>query len=418
MRPTPAPLAPALALFVGLLLAVACGPGAPAASNPHPSPPQDEAVYLSDGSLITVVEGAGGRVLRRMPAGMADPTWSRLYSVAGGDANPQLRVVDTATGAIARAVTAPAWADQARLSANGRWLALTDKPDPEAPLTRFRVRDAELATAPVDVELQGAFFFDGLSDDGRRLFLLQLRPDGSYLVRLYDLAAGRLAPGAIADKTDGSTVISGALESSLTTRDGQEQLTLYEGDPRHQAFVHVLPIGTATEFAYCVDLPAPGTGWSLAAVPGGRRFIATNMTSDSVVTIAAGGLGPPEVRSARLDSATAPFGLVHDAEAKEGSHGAAGPPSVISADGRTLFSAGGDGVVRVDAATLRKGSVTRLSGEGVLSLALGPSGWLYATTERGQLLRIDPGSMGVAWKSARSFSGSAILHIAGSTASG
>src|SRR5207253_1275464 len=97
------------------------------------------------------------------------------------------------------------------------------------------------AATPIDVELPGAFAFDGLSGDGQRLYVLQLRRDGGYQVKLYDLVTHRLAPDAIVDKTDASTVMSGAPVNSLTSADGQEQLTLYERDSRNQSFVHVLP---------------------------------------------------------------------------------------------------------------------------------------------------------------------------------
>jgi hypothetical protein len=411
MRPMLALLAATLAV---LLSGAACGTETgPAAGAPARSPlaaPRNEALYLSDGSVVSVVDGATGEVQRRMPAGAPSPDWSRLYSVAASYANVQLRVIDTATGAIVRSLTVPAWASEARLSANGRWLALVSKPDPRALLTHFQVRDIELVGTPKDVDLPGAFAFDGLSGDGQRLFLLQLRPDGSYQVKLYDVAAQRLLADAIADKSDASTVMSGGSVSSLTTADGREQLTLYERDARNQSFVHVLPVGTATQFAYCVDLPAPGLYWTLAPAPDGRHFYAVNMVSESLVVLTARGLEPPQVSGGRLDAATSRFSLVRDAEAKE-----AGQRTVatVSADGATLFAGSGDNVVRIEPARLRAGPVARLGGEGVASLAAGRSGWLYATTTAGRLLRIDPGSMGVAWRSSQSFEGSSILRTAG-----
>jgi hypothetical protein len=306
-----------------------------------------------------------------------------------------------------RSLTVPPWASEARLSANGRWLALVSKPDPHARLTHFQVRDTELAGTPRDVELPGAFEFDGLSGDGQRLFLLQHRPDGSDLVKLYDLAAQRLLPDAIADKSDGSTVMSGASVNGFATADGQEQLTLYERDARNQSFVHVLPVGTATQFAYCVDLPAPGSNWTLTPSPDGRRFYAVNMVSESVVVLATEGLAPPQVSSGRLDAGSSRFGLVRDAEAKEAGQRTA---AALSADGATLFAGAGSSVVRVDAATLRAGAIARLGGEEVASLAAARSGWLYATTVAGRVLRIDPGSMRVALTSSPSFDGSSIVR--------
>ncbi|PZR86713.1 MAG: hypothetical protein DLM67_23530 [Candidatus Nephthysia bennettiae] len=402
------------ATFTVLTSGAACATDTrPAAGAPTRSPlgpPGNAALYLSDGSVVSVVDGATGQVQRRMPAGAPSPDWKRLYSVAGSYANVQLRVVDTATGAIVHALPVPDWASEARLSANGSWLALVSKPDPRAPVTHFQVRDTELVGTPRDVQLPGAFVFDGLSGDGQRLFVLQLRPDGSYQVKLYDLAAQRLLPEAIVDKSDGSTVMSGASVHSFTTADGQEQLTLYERDARNQSFVHVLPVGTATEFAYCVDLPAPGSNWTLSPAPDGRHFYAVNMVSEAVVTLTADGLTPPQVSGGHVDAGTSRLGLVRDAEAKEAGQRTA---ATVSADGGTLFAGTGDRVVRIDPATLRAGAAGRLAGEEVTSLAAGRSGWLYATTAAGRLLRIDPGSMRVAWTSSPAFKGSSILRTAG-----
>src|SRR5207253_1275461 len=87
MRPTLALLA---AMFAGLLSSLACGAGTPpsAAATPRPSPPgAAEAVYLGDGSVVSVVDGATGQVRRSMPEGAPSPDWSRLYSAAGSDAD-------------------------------------------------------------------------------------------------------------------------------------------------------------------------------------------------------------------------------------------------------------------------------------------------------------------------------------------
>src|SRR5437899_3285095 len=113
MRPMPALLAVA---FTALFSAVACGANPPPTSGTVPSPasraapratlgpPGDEPLYLGDGSVVSVVDGATGQVRRRMPAGAPSPDWTHLYSVAGSYANVQLRVVDTATGAVLRAL--------------------------------------------------------------------------------------------------------------------------------------------------------------------------------------------------------------------------------------------------------------------------------------------------------------------------
>ena len=46
----------------------------------------------------------------------------------------------------------------------------------------------------------------------------------------------------------------------------------------------------------------------------------------------------------------------------------------------------------------------------MLSLAAARSGWLYALTTSGRLLRVDPGTMQVAWKSGQTYRALSILH--------
>ena len=405
---------PTLVLLTAMFAVLACGteasPAAGAAPRSPLAAPTNERLYLGNGSALTVVDGATGEVERTMPAGAPSPDWSRLYSIAGSYANVKLRLVDAANGEIQRVLPVPDWVSDARLSANGRWLALVSKPDPKATVTRFQLRDAELTQQPIDVELPGAFAFDGLSGDGRRLYLLQFGSRASYQVRLYDMVTQQLMSGAIADKSNASTVMSGGAVNSLTTADGQTQLTLYERDSHGNAFVHVLPIGASTQFAYCVDLPAPGVYWALTPAPDGRRFYAANLLSGSVLVLTARGMDPPQVSSGRLDTATGSLGPAQDVQAKEAVQRTA---ATVSTDGATLFVGAGATVTRVDASTLRAGSVGRWDGDQVLSLAAGHSGWLYALTASGRLLRIDPRTMSVSWRSGPRFIGLTILHQTG-----
>ena len=86
------------AAFAALLSVGGCSGGtSPVAAARHPSPSAAEPLFLGDGSVISVVDGATGQVQRRMPAGAPSPDWSRLYSVAGSYAKV-IRAIRTLQG--------------------------------------------------------------------------------------------------------------------------------------------------------------------------------------------------------------------------------------------------------------------------------------------------------------------------------
>jgi hypothetical protein len=66
-------------------------------------------------------------------------------------------------------------------------------------------------------------------------------------------------------------------------------------------------------------------------------------------------------------------------------------------------------VTSVEARSMRRSGVASLE-EAVRSLAVAPSGWLYAMPAGGQLLRIDLSTMKVSWSSEPAFNGFEILH--------
>jgi hypothetical protein len=306
-------------------------------------------------------------VARTLPSGTPSPDWRSLYRLTDGAVD----VIDPTTGRVVATHSAPSWADAVRTSADGAWLVFTRS----APWGRFQVQDAAWASPPVDVALAGSFTFDGMSDDGQRLYLLEQLGGGHYHVRLYDLRAGALAPYVIVDKSDISEDMSGTAVASFATRDDVMQLTLYQR-PAGQgpAFIHALPIGQAIQWAFCVDLPGPSTGWSFAAAPGGRYFYALNTGAGEVVALDGQNFGPPNLRYVRI----APVG------------GSA--VLTVSPDGATVFAGTGSGVLAIDAGTLgvrAKG----LAGKAVTALAAAPDGRSLFAVTGNRVLRLDPRSL-------------------------
>jgi hypothetical protein len=146
------------------------------------------------------------------------------------------------------------------LSADGKTLVLGDVVA-SYPRTHsgFLVVNAKTLRITHTIELKGDFAYDALSPDGNTLYLID-HVDGTnsqrYVVRAYDLAAGRLLPGRIADRTQKSWVMQGYPMARTTSADGRWVYTLYS-NPGGYPFVHALD--TTRGVAHCIGLPWKGS---------------------------------------------------------------------------------------------------------------------------------------------------------------
>jgi hypothetical protein len=339
--------------------------------------------------------------LRRLPAGVVRDDWQHLYALSTAGVPPRLQAYDMTTGTTLISVPTesgfalPTLGPGERpdgLSPNGRWLTLAATPaagGSPANVSRFLVYDtAQLEVAPRSVNLRGDFTYDGVSNDGRNLFLLETTsPSGDnavYHVRRYDLVHGALDPNVIADKRTGETSLSGDAVDRTTSADGSWQYTVYafgEGAP----MVHALNLSDAV--AFCVDLPKAPLDqsmdllWGLARSHDGRYVLALNAGNGAVVRMTAE--QPWEERQATF-TVPAPAtseswipGATLTAEAKRIVYGAA----VISADDRTLYGLGDLGVFAVDTATLKPAGPPLIRTQPLTSLVMSEDGReLYATS--------------------------------------
>lgn len=104
------------------------------------------------------------------------------------------------------------------------------------------------------ITLPGSWSFDAISPDAATLFLVQYSgtgPSASYRVRAYDVAAGRLLPNPIVDRSVGAKLMIGQALTRATTRDGRWAHTLY-AKPKYP-FIHALD--SVRRKALCIDLP-------------------------------------------------------------------------------------------------------------------------------------------------------------------
>jgi hypothetical protein len=384
----------ALVLAVGALVIVAgCGrlPGAQIAAGDYKL---YEAASTSSSQQVSVIDSRSHSVERTMPLGTPSPDWTHLYTVNGNS----LIDLDPQTGATFRTLRLPgdfqlppatSSGVPGGLSQNGRWLVLesTDMTSSGIPYaTHLLVVDTSYAKAMQQVNLNGLFGFDAVSNDGRRIFLIEYLDGNQYRVRFYDLGAGRLDPNVIFDKSDGSSAMAGVRLSGVASHDGQWLYSVYVRSDK-SAFIHALNLDVP--FALCLDLPGSGYStnpdefqWSLAMNAAGTHLYAANGATGIVTDLPIDGGTPGQMRAARLNNSQsgAIFGVMN-VEAKE----FGGNAAAVSPDGRTLVIAGKTGLVWIDTASL-KASARLLLDWRVWSLGMSPDGsTVYAVNDAGMI---------------------------------
>jgi len=156
--------------------------------------------------------------------------------------------------------------DTGGISRDGRLLVLSDALCCGLrPVSRFLVLGTKRLQTRQRIVLRGDFAYDALSPDAATLYLIQhtsARDYTRYRVRAYDLQAGRLLPGVIADRSEPKAVMRGYPVRRVTSAGGAWVYTLYAGSK--MPFVHALD--TVHRRAVCLDLPWHGSQnplWSM-----------------------------------------------------------------------------------------------------------------------------------------------------------
>ena len=334
MRPLIASLA---ILAVAAPTVTGCGEQAAA-----PTTAPGDLVLLRAGAERTLTLGAGSP--RTLPAGQPAVGWRSLYTATPSGGATTVARIDVASGRTLGSLRLPGrWTLPATViggapdaaTADGRTLVLARA---SARAARFARVDASLRRAPRTITLPGRFAFDAIAPDARRMFLIEPRPGGHYLVRNYDLVRDELMPGAVIDKLEGEWQMEGQPVARAVPAASEWVYTLYRKD--EGPFVHAL---NTEGFAMCIDLPAAARSgpaaageWGLALAPGDRTLYAANPALGLVVEIGAGD-SPGVRRTARI-----PRGAI-----------GAAPRLAVAPDGGTLYVPTAGGVVAVDTATLK-----------------------------------------------------------------
>ena len=152
-------------------------------------------------------------------------------------------------------VVAPVAQDGATtgLSADGSTLVL-GAPRHRFPqrVSRFLIVDTTTLRPERRLTLRGDFVLDGVSPDGRRLYLTRYAGGDplNYAVRVYDLAQRRLLRRPLVDARSPDEKMTGFAITRAVSPDGRWAYTLYGGG--EEQFVHALDLTGAR--AFCVDL--------------------------------------------------------------------------------------------------------------------------------------------------------------------
>jgi DNA-binding beta-propeller fold protein YncE len=246
-------------------------------------------------AFVGAAHGAGPSPgLLQGSTGITTPTQKYRFVTLAGPGTTTLAEIDKATGGVVRwrtlrgqwgipVVAFDGTADG--LTRDGTTLVVADWVSPENSAFRsrssFRIYDANRLALRGGFTLRGDFSFDALSPDGGTLYLVQHLSEQDvfkYLVRAYDLRAGRLLPQAIADKRQQGWIMRGLPMRRLVSGDGRWVYTLYSQDGGYP-FVHALD--AANRRAVCIGIP-----WKGNQAPLGR---ATLTLADGKLLISAAG---------------------------------------------------------------------------------------------------------------------------------
>ena len=381
------------------------------------------------GTLATTLVArsvATGAVVREVPDGVLLPDGRTVLAVRDSGGGTKLSAFDRLTGAELRSSTmADRWTVRggvggpAALSGNGKWLALvgsaynyTDASGKWTAHSTFAVVDTSLTAAPRLVQLEGNFFLESMSDDGRSLYLIENKPNdrpATATLRVYDLASGAL--GDV--RGDPLPQMNGVLFDPLRVGTAAYRLVVFGQDAPYlirldpdarTARVLRLPPGQLKPAASSTVPPGElGLLWSLVATRDGRTLYAANWSAGVVdeIDVASFTLRRSgKVSEASTDSVRALLWrwLMPIAEAKL----LVGRGALLSPDEETLYLIGEDGITAVDTRTLAaipfkaSGTFSFLSSssDGHLIYALNAQGrWLHVIDAKSgaQLAQVDVG---------------------------
>jgi dipeptidyl aminopeptidase/acylaminoacyl peptidase len=230
-------------------------------------------------------DAASGRRRFTLPYGLASADGAVYLSTKNRRETTLLRRYDARTGRLRRTLPLGPKRYLSQISANGSRAVVGD-----ARTLRGRIRYEVVDTTSGEVirrlTLPRTFETDGISNDGRRLFVIEHRR-GSYRVRVLDVPLARVRPGSVRVKNENEPM-RGYAASSIGSPDGRWLLTLYVRPRARESFVHALDLRRAV--AYCLDLPGAASAaalrqYALTLSRDGRTLLAANRALGRVAAV-------------------------------------------------------------------------------------------------------------------------------------
>ena len=379
-----------------LALVVGCGSPGPVAAGNYKL---YEAASARTGQIVALIDTQSRTTERRLPWGIPSTDGKHFFALSA----KTLQDIDPRSGTVLRTLQLPGTFEMppatlggapGGLSQNGRYLVL-QATGPRTS-THMLLIDTQLFNVAKRIDLNGKFDFDAVSNSGQSVYVLEYpnAADTYYHVRVYEVLAGHLGGYTVVDKGNPNEVMTGVRLSGVFSPDGQWLYSLY-ARANQGAFVHALNL--SQPFAFCLDLPGSGYSsnmnafqWSLAITPDGRHVFAANGPMGLVTRIDNLDGGQPAIKSnGRIGSAgSAAIPFVQNVAAKEmGPHGA-----VVSNDGKTLVTAGTNGLIWIDTGTMQVRN-RLLTNWSVWSLAASPDGaMIYALNDAGAIAELSMAS--------------------------
>src|SRR5216684_5109063 len=172
-----------------------------------------EAASTSSAQRLSVIDSRSHSVELNMPLGGGRTNKTNIYALHGDT----LLDLDPHDGSTLYSERLPGYFQlppatmsgvPGGLSQDGRWLVVqrfdpTSSPVPST--THLAVIDTTYAKPIQQIDLNGYFQFDVVSNDGQRVYLIQYISSTEYYVRQFDVGIKQLNPTIIFDKADGTS---------------------------------------------------------------------------------------------------------------------------------------------------------------------------------------------------------------------